>query len=524
MLKELQINRETLLSKIILVASILTLFLIVFLPIGSDQSIFLRAAQVMLHGGTLYKDYIDIKPPLIYYLYLIPASLPINSVIAVRIFDILYQAVFLILFYKVMMRLTKESLISAITTFLYAVFYVVQEFPNLGEGETFTNLPLLLILSVLISKDQLRFRGLFFIGVCVGFVTLIKYDLAIMLVPIFIMIITTRISGILKSFLGILLGFLLAVAIIFLPILLNTESFNGFLNTLAFLKSYGDWNIFQLNRLIDGLKQISYFLGDNVSITLIALSTFGILHLFKERDNRIIKVAGGFSVLMICSMLITIMLENKFMAYHFQRLQSYLFILIGLGLFAIKDDITRTFKSRDRLNRVLVFAMVCLAVAFSPMPRYFYLIYKASSYAVNPEKAYYHYEIGHNSNEKFVQDKEIADYINPRNKSNDKVLLISTGMDNLSTFIETDNQWRMPHSVFYFSSWAPKQWKSYFNQDFKQATWIIIAKNDIFPILKFYKSSFKYLMNDCLTSEDLQTNCAKVFETADFIVYQRNNR
>ena len=61
-------------------------------PVHTDQATFLRGGMALLEGGTLYVDFIDVKPPLVYMLYAIPAAVAGASEIGIRVFDLIWQS------------------------------------------------------------------------------------------------------------------------------------------------------------------------------------------------------------------------------------------------------------------------------------------------------------------------------------------------------------------------------------------------------------------------------------------------
>ncbi|MFN3780947.1 MAG: hypothetical protein ACK4SO_02085, partial [Candidatus Kapaibacteriota bacterium] len=51
------------------VTYLLLLLPLFFLPIGFDYSIFYTGGKIIANGGKLYIDFIDIKPPLVFYIF-----------------------------------------------------------------------------------------------------------------------------------------------------------------------------------------------------------------------------------------------------------------------------------------------------------------------------------------------------------------------------------------------------------------------------------------------------------------------
>src|SRR4051812_17755127 len=68
------------------------LLLTLTFPLGPDNGLFFVAGQKILQGAIHYRDIVDIKPPLIYYLYAAGIWLFGNTALSVHILDVILQA------------------------------------------------------------------------------------------------------------------------------------------------------------------------------------------------------------------------------------------------------------------------------------------------------------------------------------------------------------------------------------------------------------------------------------------------
>ena len=73
---------------------------ILFFPIATDTAIFIQAGKIITHGGLPYVDFIDIKPPFIYYIFAFIYSIFGNSEIGIRLFDFIIQTLTATLIYN----------------------------------------------------------------------------------------------------------------------------------------------------------------------------------------------------------------------------------------------------------------------------------------------------------------------------------------------------------------------------------------------------------------------------------------
>src|ERR1700694_5457281 len=80
----------------------------IVIPLGTDEVLFALGARTIIHGHQLYRDFWDIKPPLIYLLYALPLSIAGLHMQAVRVFDLLNTAAAMAGIYLLARRLFGE--------------------------------------------------------------------------------------------------------------------------------------------------------------------------------------------------------------------------------------------------------------------------------------------------------------------------------------------------------------------------------------------------------------------------------
>ena len=68
---------------------------ILFFPIATDTAIFIQAGKIIAHGGLPYVDFIDIKPPFIYFIFAFSISI-INTAIVTNGIRIPIMRIFIV--------------------------------------------------------------------------------------------------------------------------------------------------------------------------------------------------------------------------------------------------------------------------------------------------------------------------------------------------------------------------------------------------------------------------------------------
>ena len=97
-----------------------------------DVSLFLCGGRTIADDGIIYKDFIDLKPPLIYYIYSIIYTIFGWGEHSVRIFDYLYQIIFIFSLYYVILKTINIRKIAITAVIIYSIIYT-----SIGPGATF---------------------------------------------------------------------------------------------------------------------------------------------------------------------------------------------------------------------------------------------------------------------------------------------------------------------------------------------------------------------------------------------------
>lgn len=159
-----------LLFVIVLTTRWITLFYPLF---DTDEPIFANAGRAILNGFVLYRDFIDHKPPLVYYLYTFFLWI-VNDMRFVHAMTLFWVFISAVVFYF-LMRCRYEEKIARVGGLLYALF--ISTISLATTAETLMNLPVLLSLLFF-------FRNSFFLsGLFIGLASLIKPQAIVAFAP-----------------------------------------------------------------------------------------------------------------------------------------------------------------------------------------------------------------------------------------------------------------------------------------------------------------------------------------------------
>jgi 4-amino-4-deoxy-L-arabinose transferase-like glycosyltransferase len=124
-----------------------------------DESVYVVVARELLHGGRLYIDVVDRKPPLLYWVYAaILRTFGTGNWLALHAVGLLWVLATMGALHLVGLRLSGRSA-GLVAALLYAVFQTFWDYSNLAfNGEVLMNLPIVVGLAIAFSPSRSRWR------------------------------------------------------------------------------------------------------------------------------------------------------------------------------------------------------------------------------------------------------------------------------------------------------------------------------------------------------------------------------
>lgn len=323
-----------------------------FHPLGADQSLFNLNGDMLLEGRVYYRDIIEMKPPLISFLYAAANFIFSADEYSMRLLDLLLQGMTCLMIVAVVRRGRGSDLMAAIAALCYALIYTAQRYSDLAQAESYTGLFGLGIIWLLLpAKNSARF---FVIGLLGGGLWLLKFPLAILLLlPLFAdwRTFRARPGTMARHILLIGAGFAVAAGMLLLYLIAG-DAWDDFLLVSEFTRGYamtelqapGQW-------LINIATVLPYHLLLDFSPVVLAAVITGIASMRRPRTDGIPAVQRD--LLRLCAtafllLLLTIIIEGKYPGYHFARLFPFGAILAGRGFVILLEYVRRRWSSIGR--------------------------------------------------------------------------------------------------------------------------------------------------------------------------------
>jgi hypothetical protein len=374
-------------KKIIFVCSAILILLLGMLsfPMGYDQSIFQIGGELIARKGAIpYRDFIELKQPLIFYIYSLAIVLFGEKEISIRILDFIYQLITLWFFYRLLQGVYKDRLISCLCVILYTVFYVSGGHWMTAQTESFAVLPLILLAGAMFKFEENPLRSnLTVLSLKFAVIFLILLLLKITLVFAFggtlgyLLFSSNKSREIQRGLFFQTTFFSLLFASLTLLVFYLNGSLQNFLLGLDWLNHYaGTVRAFD----IETYRSIYFHLFPSTFISVLSplyfvFSIAGIVIIYFQKENISSKERIFHRILFwqIFFGLAGILYERKSFDYHFTRVIWMLIPFISIALFTYFQSFRNLLliKGKEAVGTKLFIyislAIICLL--FSPIPR-----------------------------------------------------------------------------------------------------------------------------------------------------------
>lgn len=466
--------------------AVLFLLPTLFFPISPDHAIFSFGGQVILDGGVLYRDFIDIKPPLIYDIFAFIRLVFGNSEVSLRLFDVLWQMLTLFSIHFVLTRWLRNERTAHISMLVYALSYTSSNYTSTLQCETLAALPLLWLLYLYGCRERHSLAWVI-AGVAYAGIVHLKYTLGIILLPLLLTDIFIRKPALrlaLFRYTLFLVGFLALSIAIYLPLLLN-GGWAHYLDVLGFVQRYaalqpvtGEWFGLALTSLL------GYF-GNKYSLLFTIAAVIGLVTLYKRGKaapihEREFLVLFAFEAAFL---LVSIIVERKFIPYHFSRLYIVLSPFVAIGLLALWYYGTTWWKRSTGFKRLVLIAFLLPSLLATPLPRLARSVWSSVLYIINRDK-YDQLYTNSDPNESVAiraDQRQVAQYVRTHKQPRDRVLVVAVHAAPVYYFVDASTAPALPSTQFYIADWCAPAWKQHFANELRTAHWLIVQTNDLHP-------------------------------------------
>ena len=497
-------------------------------PISSDLALFALGGRVLLDGGAMYADFVDIKPPLVFYVLAVVQYLFGEGELNIRIFDYFWQIGTAVSIVAVL-RQQKFTVLQAVAgACLYTLAYTAQNYPSTMQCESLSALPLLWAVHWFVSKRESGLHRML-VGFLVGFAFCLKFTLGIVFVPLLlsdIFIDKVGFGALLKRWLGIGAGFLIAVALLFVLPLMKGAALEGYGLMAQFTVGYVEIQQWTLDYIRTALKLIPHYFGEKFSMALLLGLGAVLLQYFRrvrsgaDADDRWTPTA----FLVALFLFVSVLLEKKFIPYHYGRMYVFLLPLAAIGLVAAYHFLRDVFRSGNAGAKVLVIALAGTMLVFSPVTRFVNILRPSVYYFTDRAKYDAIYERGTEDDSSVIREQqlEVVNYVDSLRAPGERTFIVATQAGILYYFLDETPVPKFPSSQFYGTPMSPEPWVREFAPRLAKVDWIIVHTNDRYiQINGTDKTGVDVINDDPAAAKILREEFRLEHEFEFFRVYKR---
>lgn len=455
------------------------LFPLIFFPLSGDLSLFLSAAKMLDAGALPYSDIIDIKPPFLFYAVQWLTHIFGSGEQSLRLFDFIMQSIICSFMYFLLIKSTKNKLLAFSSGVLYALSYVIGNYNNTTQIESFMGLSVLPLIYLQVYKRE-KSLLFFILAFVIGLFTGMKYTLGLLLAAPLLddYFHGSSWKAIGRKFISMSLGFIVAFGLTLLPYL-NSEVYAAWRDMMPYFSYYSSH--FKLNGAFVSflLNNLNTLYSGFITFAILGFVLLGFVRFISDKDteseqSKMLRVAFISFILLF----ITVLVERKGYLYHHTRVNSAFMMFAGVGFSAFW-----AFAKTHYTTKFSKFAIIVLAglmLMFSPMIRWFNIATLPYQYMFNKDAYASKYEVPGELNRSYITHRTVADYVNARIDKQDKVVLAATGAGYINYLLKTSNLSKFTQSSYYVYPNASDKHINDLIDEIKSAKYVILQTNDIY--------------------------------------------
>jgi hypothetical protein len=514
----------------IMFLTIIILSITLFFPISTDLSIFLFGGQTIAEGKKIYVDYLDIKPPLVYYIYSLVYNLFGFDEFKIRIIDYIYQIFTLLSLFVLVKEIHKSNLIASLSCLIYSVLYTNLTYGSTFQVESLISLPLLWIIYFMKNLEEIKTIRLLYVGLLVGIIICLKFTFAIIIFPLLLQIIIhhntlkQKVFIIFKLSLAIIIGIIIGL----LP-LIDQDILTGFKEIMALLYKYSKLPPFSVELIQRELTWVYIYISNRISILLFLIFCLSFLSLaqFRLKDKLSSNAIVYFnSLFLTVFLLLSVVIEKKLFPYHYSRMYGTFVILLSYGIFNIKEIIQNSNRSRNEILTIILAVIIPFAYIFSPIRE-----------TVELAKLPYYYFKSNDEFNKINEDSttqnirketfhNIANYINSDLKKGEKIIVLPPAANEILFYTTNTKKSKFGHFLYYLGVASTEKWQKEFVEESIESNYIIVSRADsnINDLISGMKMSTFDAIKTLPTMDSIIENHFYIgYEFRGFVVYKKRD-
>lgn len=513
---------------LLIIVGALLLAMMLFYPPGYDQAAFNVGGELVFKKGAVpYRDFLDTKPPFIFYIYGFALWVFGHHDWSIRAFDIIYHFFTLFFFFKLVKKWSGNETAAYVSTFFYVILYTASGYWATAQAETFALLPSLLIINATekARRHECNNWDGILIGLCAVILVLLKQTLVFVPIASATYLLTRRDAKTYARFLFLS----------FVSFILLLGSFVGYMYAVGGL----DWWLLSMKWVNEyasispllsakTIHDVYYLLFPSRLVETLSLSfiifIFVFLYKRSQRSSEMENDSGfGAHLLLQLSIgLLSILFERKCFPYHFSRIFFAAAPLIAFGFLDVVPLIKQRLSERSLALKAAVVSTIIVLIFYSPFLhvlsqplRWTYLTITGADIPLIVQELHGSYPL--------AEEKIVVDNIGTKIKAEDEVFFWG---NTVGIYFYLD---RLPRTIVLtntplITSWTPQVWRTKLIQQLHDAPprFFIVEQHDAKPYISGTdKDSWQQLLMWSELNSFVQTEYSPPDSSGNFLIFER---
>lgn len=459
-------------------------------PAGYDQSVFRIGGNLVREGAVPFRDFLDTKPPVIFYIYAAATTIFGDHDAAIRIFDALYHLVAMWLFFRLLERNGLSRNVSSVAVLIYITIYAGTGYWNTAQAEPFALIPILLSINIGLTFEKERtglVKKALLLGLLGVLLFLLKYTLLTIPIATLVWLFTRETISVKEklrfsvvTFAGLAAGLALYVGLLGI-----TGALSPWQESLRWLGGYSSITpLLSVKTVLDRYLQLfQMVLVEVFSLSMIVCYAVGLYVHYTRKDRGRMN-----SLVVLCSIhlgigLLATLYERKLFQYHYLKMLWAFAPVAAIGLLEVARLIVATWQSSSNfVKRALTAGAVAALSFYSPL-----LSLRAPVWWLYSKVA--------GINEAEVLDRKdgyfplkqmqlIEKELGPKLKEEDTIFFWGNHVQLYSFLGKRPTTICLTNTPL-STAWTPQSWKAKLQQQLteQQPAYLIIEKGDFYPFI-----------------------------------------
>lgn len=335
-------------------------------PAGYDQAVFQLGGQMVLHGKIPWRDFLDTKPPLVFYLFALSNVAFGAQDWSFRAMDLVFQFSAAYYLYKVAARFLSTD-VARLSAALYLIMYAALGFWHTAQVEGFASILIVACIDLALQRKSRSHAMLF--GLCIILLLALKFTLVFTPIGMLFWLFRTSQKGRWSFSLLAILSALLLLGVILIVLAMN-GLLGYFAQSVLWLTQYGAI-VRTTDSFFGSLWRFALWAVLSPTPTLFIAACIAVTMYYKHRFLEHEALFVNLCTTVTAFSLLGVLIEGKMFEYQYARAFVTLVPLAAIGVARSIPYFAAQARERNVKHLAMLAGVLFFAILMSPLLKIF---------------------------------------------------------------------------------------------------------------------------------------------------------